>query len=92
MQATAKSSYMKLQQNIASQKRPKNTSGSNEEVPPHTARSRPAAKRTSANKRLFPMTLVFDNKQNFNNKINIPIISDLHASVSAITGYHKFFK
>ena len=64
MQATAESSYIKLQQNIAPRKRPKSTSGSNEEVSPHTARSRPAAKRTTANKRLFPVEtgIKFDNK------------------------------
>ena len=55
MQATAKSSYMKLQQNIAPRKRPKNTSGTDEEVSPHTARSRPSAKRTTGNRRLFPL-------------------------------------
>ena len=54
MRSVAKSSHQKLQHDIVPRKRPKNTSGTNEEVSPHTARSRPAAKRGTAHKRLFP--------------------------------------
>ena len=50
---TAKCSYDKLCDTVGSRKRPKNTS-SVTGVSPHTARTRPLAKRLSSSKQLFP--------------------------------------